>query len=137
MDLQSLAYALTQVVHNFGAVAVVGGAVLGRWPRPASSERQRRLAWLVLLGWFFQGLSGAGFGTISYLYYGQFPDIHGIALFALYLKMTCAAGGFLLAAAFLRSQGEWSDPQKQWAWSGLVVLGSTALVAAAFLRWFS
>lgn len=137
MDLQSLAYALTQLVHNFGAVAVVGGALLGRWPRSASPLQQRKLAWLILLGWFFQGVSGAGFGAISYAWYGEFPDIHGIALFALYLKIVCAAGGFFLAAAFLRYQEEWSERRRQVIWSGLIVLGVTALAAAAFLRWFS
>ena len=30
MDPQNLAYALLQVVHNFGAVAVVGGAAGAR-----------------------------------------------------------------------------------------------------------
>lgn len=137
MDLQSLAYALTQVAHNFGAVAVVGGAILGRWPQAAAPLQRRRLAWLVLLGWMVQGISGAGFGAISYAYYRQFPDIHGIAIAALYLKMACALVGFLLAAAFLRYQRAWSERRQYMAWNGLIVLGVTALTAAAFLRWFS
>lgn len=137
MDLQSLAYALTQIVHNFGAVAVVGGAILGRWPQPVPPLGQRRLAWLVLFGWFFQGVSGAGFGAISYLYYGQFPDLHDIAVVALYVKIACAVAGFLLAAAFLRYQRKWSERRVHRIWDGLIVLGVTALVAAAFLRWFS
>ncbi len=137
MDLQSLAYALTQVAHNLGAVAVSGGAVLGYWPQPASPRVRRRLAWLILLGWMVQGASGAAFGAISYAYYGQFPDIHGIALIALYLKIACAAGGFLLTAMLLRYQGKWSERRLHRAWIGLILLGVTALVAAAFLRWFS
>ncbi len=137
MDLQSLSYALTQVVHNFGAVAVVGGAIMGRWPQPITLLQQRRMAWLILLGWFLQGASGAGFGAISFAWYGQFPDIHGIALIALYLKVGCAVGGFLLAGAFLRYQGEWPERRQQAVWTGLIVLAVTALVAAAFLRWFS
>ncbi len=137
MDLQNLAYALNQVVHNFGAVAVVGGALLGRWPQPAGPVVRRRLAWLILVGWVLQGGSGAGFGAISYAYYGQFPDIHGIALAALFLKMACAIGGIVLSAAFLCYQGEWPERRQEAVWTGLILLGVTALAAAAFLRWFS
>lgn len=137
MDLQNLAYALTQVVHNFGAMAVVGGALLGRWPQAAAPHTQRRLAWLILAGWLLQAASGAGFGAVSFAYYGQFPDIHGIALAALLLKMACAVGGVALAVVFLRYQDEWPGPRLAAAWFGLMLLGVTALAAAAFLRWFS
>ncbi len=137
MDLQSLAYALIQVIHNFGAVAVTGGAILGCWPQSALPSLRRRLAWLIVFGWVIQGTSGAAFGAISYAYYGQFPDIHGIALIALYLKIACAAGGFLLAVMFLRYQPRWVDHRLRRIWSGLIVLAVTALIAAAFLRWFS
>jgi hypothetical protein len=137
MDLQNLAYALTQVVHNFGAVAVVGGGLLGRWPRIASAQLQRPIASLVLAGWLLQVASGAGFGAISFAYYGQFPDIHGIALAALYLKMVCAVGGIVLAVALLHYQDEWSSARQTAVWHGLALFGVTALAAAAFLRWFS
>ncbi len=137
MDLQSLAYALTQVAHNFGAVAVTGGAIMGRWLMGGSPSSQRRAGGLVLLGWLVQGISGAGFGVISFAYYRQFPDLHGIALAALYLKMACAVAGFLLAAAFLRYQGEWTERRQRVAWFVLILLGMIALTAAAFLRWFS
>lgn len=136
MDLQNLAYALTQVVHNFGAVAVVGGAVIGR-AQPSASRAQRRLAWLVLSGWLMQGASGMGFGAISYAYYGQFPDIHGIAIAALYLKMACAAAGVVLSVVLLRQHGGGTDQRRNALWLVLAVLGVTALTAAAFLRWFS
>jgi hypothetical protein len=136
MDLQNLAYALTQVVHNFGAVAVVGGAVVGRAQAPAP-RAQRRLAWLVLSGWLMQGASGLGFGAISYAYYGQFPDIHGIAIAALYLKMACAAGGVVLSVVLLRQRAVGADQRRNVLWLVLVLLGVTALTAAAFLRWFS
>ena len=81
--------------------------------------------------------SGAGFGAISFAYYGQFPDIHGIALAALYLKIACAVGGIALAVLFLRYQAAWPSPRSAAVWRGLLVLGVTALAAAAFLRWFS
>lgn len=137
MDLQNLAYALTQVAHNFGAASVVGGAVFARWPTRPSPQTRRALAWLVLAGWAVQGASGAGFGAISFTFYGQFPDIHGIAIAALVVKMGCAALGFLLAAAYLRLGAGWPEQRCDMAWNGLIALAATALSAAAFLRWFS
>ncbi len=137
MDLQNLAYALTQVVHNFGAVAVVGGIVFARWPQATTPVARRRFAWVILVGWLLQGASGAGFGAISFAYYGQFPDIHGIALVALFLKMACAAGGLVLSAVFLRYQRAESEQRQHAIWTGLMFLAVTALTSAAFLRWFS
>ncbi len=135
--MENLAYALVQVAHNFGAVAVVGGALLGRWPLEALPPVRRKLAWLVLFGWVLQGGSGAGFGTISYIYYGRFPDLHHIALAALLLKTVCALGGVVLAAIYLYSQGKRLDYRFERLWNGLIALGVTALSAAAFLRWFA
>lgn len=137
MDLQNLAYALTQVAHNFGAVAVVGGPLFARWPQRPAEPVRRGLAWLVLVGWMVQGASGAGFGAISYAYYGTFPDIHGIAVAALLLKMGCAVAGFLLVTTVLHQRERWSALRHDMAWAGLLALGVTALTAAAFLRWFS
>lgn len=137
MDWQNTHYALTQIVHNFGAVAVVGGALFGRWLMAASYEQRRRLAWLVLAGWIMQGISGATFGAISYYYYGEFPDIHGIAAVALMIKMACAAGGFITAASYLRFGSNWSPRRHDAVWNLLVVLAVLALSSAAILRWFS
>lgn len=137
MEVQNLLYALNQVVHNFGAVAVAGGALLGRWPVGVDLAKRRPLAWLVLTGWTLQAVSGAAFGAISYAYYGAFPDIHAIAVVALLVKLTCAAAGFTLAAAWLRYGQRWSEPQCELAWSILILLALMALSAAAFLRWFS
>ena len=137
MDLQNLAYALIQVVHNFGAVAVVGGTIFARGPQAATLAAWRRFTWVILMGWLLQGASGAGFGAISFAYYGQFPDIHGIALVALLLKMACAAGGLILSAVILRYQHVWPEQRLHAVWSGLMLLAITALTAAAYLRWFS
>lgn len=137
MDWQSLLYALNQIVHNFGAVAVVGGALLGRWPVHVELARRRPLAWLVLAGWIVQGLSGAGFGAISFAYYGQFPDIHGIAMVALAVKMSCTTTGVLLTAYWLRFGDKWSERSREWLWSLLMLLAVAVLSAAALLRWFS
>lgn len=132
MDLQNLAYAVTQIVHNFGAVTVTGGALCAL---RSESHVQRRLAWLVLLGWGAQAASGATFGAVSYYYYSKFPDIHGIAVAALVVKMACAALGFLLAALYLRAA--WNDAARRRAWRALTGLAAIALSSAAFLRWFS
>lgn len=137
MDLQSLLYALIQVAHNFGAAAVVGGSLLGRWPPHLEADRRRPLAWLVLAGWITQGLSGATFGAVSIAYYGEPPDIHGIAQFALGVKIACVLTGFVVAALWLRHAAGWSESFRNGMWNLLVVLGITALTAAAFLRWFS
>lgn len=137
MDVQNLAYALTQVVHNFGAVATVGGAMAARWPVRAGARDRRRFAWLVLVGWAAQAVSGFAFGTISYASYGQLPDIHGIAVAALGLKMACAATGLVLTATYLRREDRWTERGRDAAWLLLIALAATALTAAAFLRWFS
>lgn len=135
MDLQNLSYAAIQVVHNFGAVAVVGGAVCALWSRLAGPRKT--LAWIVLWGWAAQAASGGAFGAVSWLYYRHFPDIHGIAVAALLLKMACAAAGFMLAGVYLYRGLGWSERAQQTAWRALAVLAATALSAAAFLRWFS
>lgn len=136
MDIQNLGYALTQVVHNFGATAVVGGAVAVLWlaPRP---ELERILAWLVGVGWAAQIASGAAFGAISFYYYGEFPDIGGLAVAALAIKVACAATGFSLAALYLLRAASWTATLRRKIWLMLAGLGATALTAAAFLRWFS
>lgn len=135
MDLQDLSYAAIQVVHNFGAVAVVGSAVCALWPGLA--RMRKSLAWVMGVGWAAQAASGGAFGAVSWLYYGRFPDIHGIAVAALLLKMACAAAGFMLVAAYLYRGDGWSERAQQATWRALVTLAATALTAAAFLRWFS
>lgn len=135
MDLQSLSYAAIQIVHNFGAVAVVGSAFLALWPGLVGMRKP--LAWIMLAGWVAQAASGGAFGGVSWLYYGRFPDIHGIAVAALLIKMACAAAGFMLAAAYIHCGIGWSERAQQASWRVLASLAATALTAAAFLRWFS
>ena len=133
LDIQNLAYAITQIVHNFGAVTVVGGAVFALVWRDV--ELQRRLAWMVLAGWLIQAVSGATFGAISYYYYAKFPDIFGIAIVALLVKVVCAALGISLAGWLLLAQ--LSESSRRYAWLVLCILGVLALSSAAVLRWFS
>jgi hypothetical protein len=137
MDGQNLSYALVQVVHNVGAVSVAGAAAFARLPMCRTSDAHVLLARVVVAGWIAQALSGAGFGAISYAYYGQFPDLHGIAVAALVIKMLCALAGFAMAASYLRRHANWTPAGCRRAWDALLGLAATALVAAAFLRWFS
>jgi hypothetical protein len=135
LDLQNLAYALTQVAHNFGAVTVVAAPlyVVGAG-RPV---RERRMLWLVLSGWLVQFASGALFGLVSLHFYGQFPDIHGIAVAALSVKLVCASVALVLVLVSLRLRTPRGARQAPLTWRVLAALGMTALTAAAFLRWFS
>lgn len=144
MNGQNLAYALVQVLHNFGAATVVGcsafAVLLPSLPLPSSSGSlplQRKLARAVTVGWVVQGASGASFGAISYFNYGQFPDIHGIAVTALWIKVICVVVGLALAVDFLRKFADWEDAARNRRWHVLFGLAATALSAAAFLRWFS
>lgn len=132
MDGQNLAYALTQVGHNFGAVIVVAAPLYAL--ATAKSAGTRGVLWLALAGWALQLASGGLFGLVSYHFYGQLPDIHGIAIAALVLKLLCALTAVaLIAFGLLRAT---SRPSAS-LWRALAALGVTALTAAAFLRWFS
>lgn len=135
--LQSLIYALIQVVHNFGAVAVLGIAVRGMWLARHGLPIQSRMAILMAVAWAIQVAGGVAFGATSLYFYGHLPDIHGVAVDALFIKIGCAASGFLIAAAYamLGPKACFRKPFAVWVLSFL--LGSVALGAAAFLRWFS
>lgn len=132
---QNLSYSVIQVVHNFGAVATVGGSVIAT--RLRDDVMRRRLANLVLTGWVTQAVSGATFGMVTYHFYHQLPDISGIAVDALGIKMACATLGILLLAAYLWQSHRWTEQGKNNAWISSSVLAITAISGAAFLRWFS
>ena len=136
MSPENLAYALTQVVHNFGAVAVLGGAVFALWPTPRL-EFGRTFAWLVLAAWTAQLISGGVFGLVSYHYYGETPDLSSVAMTALVVKIVAAFSGVLLSAFFLLRGRQWRPDGVKHTFQGLATLGVVALTAAAFLRWFS
>lgn len=132
---QNLAYAVVQVAHNFGAVAAVGGSLAALKSRGA--DTRKGLAKLALAGWGTQAASGAAFGAVSYYFYHQFPDIAGIAVVALVIKMVCAAIGFVLLATYLFRSANWTTARMNAVWIASSALAVTALSAAAFLRWFS
>ena len=134
-NAQNLAYAVVQVLHNFGAVATVGGSLAAT--RIKDADVRKNLAWLVLAGWGTQAVSGASFGLVSFLYYHKLPDIAGVAVAALVIKILCAATGFMLVAAYLLLGKKWSENKRDGVWSSSAILAVIALSAAAFLRWFS
>lgn len=136
MGTLNLIYACVQIAHNFGAVATVGSPLAGWWIGSDHVATQRRLAWLAVLGWMTQGASGAGFGITSYFLKGQLPDVAGVALVALAVKMGCALGGLGLAVLYLAAGLRWSATNRLRLWKGMLALAAAALSAAAFLRWF-
>ena len=136
MGSENLAYALTQVVHNFGAVAVLGGALFVLWPVPRL-EYGRMFARLILVAWGTQIASGGMFGVTSLYHYGETPDLSSIAMAALVVKVAAAITGFLLATLYLLRGREWSRASVKRTFRSLAMLGVVALTAAAFLRWFS
>jgi hypothetical protein len=136
MGPENLAYALTQVVHNFGAAIVLGGAVFALWPTPRL-ELMRAFARLICLAWGAQIASGMVFGLTSFYYYGETPDLSSIAVAALAIKVTAAIGGLVLAASYLFRGRDWSDLHVRRTFQSLAALAAIALTAAAFLRWFS
>jgi hypothetical protein len=134
-NAQNLAYAVVQVAHNFGAVAAVGGSLAAiRLRNPATRKKLARLA---LGGWITQGVSGAAFGATSYYFYQRLPDIAGIAVDALLVKMACVAIAIALLTIYIWRGGSWSEAADQNTWFASSALAVTALSAAAFLRWFS
>ncbi len=134
-EAQNLSYAVVQVVHNLGAVAVVGGSLFALSLH--DDLARKKLASLVLTAWLTQAVSGATFGVISYYYYHQLPDISGIATYALGIKIACVTSGVLLLTTYLALSEQWTEQGKSKAWLSSCVLAFTALSAAAFLRWFS
>ncbi|NWG39858.1 MAG: hypothetical protein HXY27_07825 [Hydrogenophilaceae bacterium] len=136
MLTENLAYALVQVAHNLGAVAVAGGALFALWPAH-DVQNARQFAWLIFLGWGLQIASGALFGVTSLYYYGETPDLSAVALAALAVKVLAAVSGFLLGAYYLRWGKHCSRLCTQRIFKALASLGVIALTAAAFLRWFS
>lgn len=135
--MDNVAYALIQTIHNLGAALAFGGAWAGRaLARSGDSRPAAALLW-VLAAWFTQIVTGALFGAMSLYFYGRLPDIHGIAVTALAVKIACAAAGAVLTVVFWNHHGRRGLPLPRRAWDALMALAVVALIAAAFLRWFS
>ena len=143
-------YACVQLVHNVGAAAVVGIPAVAWWlgstnqlasvlpdHKPEIVVVQRKLAWLTIFAWLIQIASGAGFGATTYYLKHELPDLTGVGLAALGIKIACAIICFVLALIYLRTASRWSSNMQLRVWQTLFVLGLTALMSAAFLRWYA
>jgi hypothetical protein len=135
--VQNFIYALIQVIHNFGAATAVGAAASALWLVRGDSAVRHRLAFLAAAAWAVQAASGALFGITTYYFENHLPDIHGIAVDALLIKIFCAAAGFVLAVVYAKSGSGWSKERQLSVWRVLLAIGGVALGSAAFLRWFS
>jgi hypothetical protein len=127
-----LVYALIQAIHNLGAVTLVAvpAAALAWQGRSAAVER--RLSWTLLAAWGLQAAGGAAFAATSYGFKGQLPEVAGVALAALGVKVAATVAGFGLAAAQL-----WRNRRAGTAdWVACMALAVTAFTAAALLRWY-
>src|SRR3989454_10378825 len=130
----NLVYTGVQILHNFGAVAVVGSPPMAWWFARDNLAAQGRLAWLLVIGWGAQGGSGAGFGMTSYFLKGQLPEISGVALIALVAKIACVTSGFAVGVLYLNMASRWSLATRLKAWQGMLALPGTARTAACPLR---
>lgn len=106
---ENLAYAIAQVVHNYGAAALVGASVFWLWPLPRQ-EYARVFAAILLAAWCAQIASGIAFGATSLYFYGATPDLGAIALAALVIKIVSAAAGSLFVAWYLLRGGNGGWP---------------------------
>jgi hypothetical protein len=134
--MNELVYTLVQAAHNLGAVAVVVCPVLALGTGGRSGAFERRLAWVLLLAWGLQAASGAGFATASYGLKGALPEVTGVALAALVVKLAATVSGFTLAAGLLRLRRLASPRSRAIAWSICLGAAVAALLAAAPLRWY-
>lgn len=135
--MQNLTYALIQVIHNFGAVTVVATAASALWLVRGNAAVQYRLALLAAMVWAVQAATGMLFGVATFYFEGHLPDIHGIAVDALLIKIFCALVGFILAVSYVKLHSGWGAKKQLLAWRASFALGVVALSSAAFLRWFS
>ena len=133
---ENLAYALIQVVHNFGAATLVATTLFWLWPRPRP-EYARPLVGLITFAWGAQIASGALFGAASFYFYGETPDLSVVAMIALVIKVCSAASGFLLGAWYVLGGRYWSNEAVKRLFRVQAALAMLALTAAAFLRWFA
>src|SRR2546428_1236012 len=128
----SLVYTGVQIIHNFGAVAVVGSPAMAWWFARDNLAAQGRLAWLLVIGWAAQGASGAGFGMTSYFLKGQLPEISGVAVIALVAKIACVTCGFAVGILYLNMASRWSVATRLKVWQGMLALAGIKLDAGAF-----
>src|SRR6266545_3191464 len=133
--MENFIYTCVQIVHNFGAVAVVGSPAVALWLGRENKVALHKLTWLMALGWLAQAASGIGFAITSYALKGALPEVTGVTLVALALKVGCTFIGVVLAGLYLVTGSRWSTLNQLRMWKVMVIMTLTALSAAALLRW--
>lgn len=73
----------------------------------------------------------------TYFLKHELPDLTGIGLAALGIKISCAVISLFLALIYLRPGSRWPERMQPRIWQILYLLGLTALMSAAFLRWYA
>ena len=134
--MENLIYTWVQIVHNFGAVAVIGSPAAALSLSRQNQIVRYKLVWLMLLGWLAQGASGIGFALTSYTMKGALPEVTGIALGALILKVGCTFIGTVLTGFYLATRLRWSAAREHRMWQLMLLMTVSAITAAAFLRWY-
>ena len=132
--MSDLPYALVQVVHNLGAAGVVAPAMAALWLSRDAAPR-RRLAWLSTGSWALQAATGGGFAAVSWFGKGALPEVEGVALWALVIKVACTVLGLAAGVTLLGRRGA-GVAARAWLWSASLAAGLGALLGAAFLRWY-
>ena len=134
--MENLIYTWVQRVHNFGAVAVIDSPAATLSLSRQNQIVRSKLAWLMLLGWLAQGASGVGFALTSYTMKGALPEVTGIALGALVLKVECTFIGTVLKEFYLATRLRWSAAREHKMWQLMLLMTVSAITTAAFLRWY-
>jgi hypothetical protein len=133
--MENLTYTIVQILHNFGAVTVVGSPIAGWWLE-RKNLAVHRLTLLALLGWMAQGATGIGFALTSYTFKGAIPEVTGIALAALLIKVFATLIGFVAAILIFKKGRQWQSRTRIRTWQSMLFLSLSALTAAGFLRWY-
>lgn|SRR5262249_3580094 len=133
--MENLTYTIVQILHNFGAVTVFGSPIAGWWLE-RKNLAVHRLTLLALLGWMAQGATGIGFALTSYTFKGAIPEVTGIALGALLIKVFSTFTGFVAAILIFRKGRQWKSQSRVRIWQSMLFLAFSAMTAAGFLRWY-
>jgi len=135
--MHNLVYALIQLIHNFGAAAVIGIPAYVLMNQRDSMAVYHRVIISVAIAWLVQLITGFTFGIASLTFYGHLPDIHGVAKIALSIKIICALTALGLFFVVWKQRLTYSNTRLRLYWASWLILGTIALSSAAFLRWYS
>src|SRR5438034_914535 len=78
---------------------------------------------------------GGGFAAVSWFGKGALPEVEGVALWALVIKVACTVLGLAAGVTLLGRRGA-GVAARAWLWSASLAAGLGALLGAAFLRWY-